>query len=189
MVRQFAVTAALIVTCGSAAAAEYLDKVESPVVEVQGASVHELAERARVCISQKVTYGSVVMTDDARVNPMYSLPGSQAGNTTTSDGGDVLRTVDLDAGLVIAQSRVPWSFMMIPHSIESTITFEAREGRFKITQTGIQIAQLSTGYATNTGFRPVLKQWGSHWEAIEKKLQDLAAGVSECVSTTPSADW
>lgn len=180
--------AGLAAAMSASAESKYLETVESPVTEVPGVSAKDLASRGRLCVLKHVTYGDVVLRDESRVTP-YSMPGSQAGNATSSTGGDVLQTVDIDAGLVVARSRVPMSSLMMRYSIESTITFEAREGRFKITQTGIQIAQLSTGYATNTGFRPVLKQWGSHWEAIEKKLQDLAAGVSECVSTTPSADW
>lgn len=172
----------------AAAESKYLESVESPVVQVPGVSAKDLAARGRLCILKDVTYGDVVLRDESRVAP-YSMPGSQAGNTTSSAGGDVLQSVDLDAGLVVARSRVPMSSMMMRYSVESTITFEAREGRFKITQSAIQMAMLETGYAANDGFRPVLVQWGSPHKKVTETLQALATKIGECVATSESADW
>ena len=172
----------------ASAESKYLESVESPVVEVPGVSVSDLASRGRLCILKHVTYGDVVLRDESRVTP-YSMPGSQAGNTTSASGGDVLQSVDLDAGLVVARSRVQMSSLMMRYSVESTITFEAREGRFKITQSAIRMAMLETGYAANNGFQPVLMQWGSPHKKVTETLQALATKIGECVAAPPSSDW
>lgn len=174
---------------GAVHAAEYLERVESQVIEVPGASVRDLTERARICVSQLVTYGDVVIRDSARVSHVSPVPGSVAGDTTAVAGGDVIRTVDLDTGLLVAQSRVPVTSMLMKYSVESTITFEAREGRFKITQTGIRAAQEYTGYAANTGYQPVGLWTGSPWKKVEAALQKLASKIGDCVATAENSDW
>jgi hypothetical protein len=168
---------------------QFLDRVESPVRSVDGASVRQLTEKARTCISQMVTYDAVVLRDSSRVSPMSAIPGDTSGDTTAVAGGDVLRTVDLDAGIIVAQSRIPWTRMMMNYVLESTITFEAKEGRFRITQTGIKQAMLSTGYMANTGFIPVRVQPGSPSAKIEAALQDHAAKIGDCVASADNSNW
>jgi hypothetical protein len=193
MRREIACTvAAALISSASIAEERFLDRIEAPVRTVEGASVRQLSERARTCISQLVTYDSVVLRDTSRVSIMSPVPADTSGDTTAVAGGDVLRTVDLDAGLIIAQSRTPYSRMMMKHILESTITFEAKDGRFRITQTGIKAAMQSTGYAANTGFSPVRIQPGSGHEKIGAALLALSEKIGDCVETSAgadSADW
>lgn len=177
-----------LLTCGAAFATEYLEKVESPVVEVPGVSAHDLAVRARLCVSQQVTNRAVVLRDESRSAPMAPVVTQGQGDTTAVAGGDVLRTVDLDAGLIIAQSRITIGSLMAA-VIESTITVEARDGRFKITQTGIQRAFVNSGLAPTTGFKPVIEQWGSGADKVKKALEDQSAKIGECVATAEGSDW
>ena len=181
--------AGLIIAAPAVADTQYLDRVETPVVTVEGASAHQLAERARLCIIQNVTNDSVVLKDNSRVNPMFSVATMSAGDTNAVQGGDVLQTVDLDAGLVVAHSRVQLTRMMMRHAVESTITFEAKDGRFRIAHSGIKAAMLSTGYASNNGFQPVIVQAGSGYQKIEDALQAVSAKIGECVVKTDNSNW
>lgn len=184
--------AAALISPAAVAEDKFLERIEAPVRTVDGASVRQLSERARTCVSQMVTFDSVVLRDNSRVSIMSSKPADTAGDTTAVAGGDVLRTVDLDAGLIVAQSRTPYSRMMMQHVLESTITFEAKEGRFRITQTGIRVAMQSTGYAANTGFMPVRIQPGSGHEKIAAALLALSEKIGDCVATSAGsndADW
>lgn len=188
MNRSIAFAAAALISPAVAADAKFLERVESPVQAVDGASARQLAELARTCISQVVTFDSAVLRDNARVSIMSPIPADTSGDTTAVAGGDVLRTVDLDAGLIVAQSRLPFTRMMMKHIAESTITFEAKDGRFRITQTGIRVAMQSTGYAANTGFSQVRIQPGSGSEKIEAELLALSAKIGDCVAAASSPD-
>lgn len=183
------VLSGLLVIADAVADPQYLDRVEAPVVTAEAVPARQLAERARLCITQNVTNDSVVLKDTSRVNPMFSVATMSAGDTNAVAGGDVLRTVDLDAGLIVAQSRIPFTHMMMKHSIESTITFEAKDGRFRITHSGIKAAQLSTGYASNNGFQPVLMQAVSGYKKIEVALQEVSTKISTCVVSADNSSW
>jgi hypothetical protein len=177
-----------LLTSGTGVAAEYLEKIESPVMEVPGVSSHDLAVRARLCVSQQVTNRAVVLRDESRSAPMAPVVTQGQGDTTAVAGGDVLRTVDLDAGLIIAQSRITIGSLM-PAVIESTITVEARDGRFKITQTGIQRAFVNSGIAPTAGFKPVFDQWGAGADKVKKALEEQSAKIGDCVASPTNADW
>ena len=169
---------------------KYLDRVETEPRAVAGASVHQLAERGRLCILQHVTNDAVALKDTSRVNPMASIGTMTAGDTTAVQGGDVLQTVDLDAGLIVAQSRtaIPGAIFN-RYFIQSTVTFEARAERFRLSHTGIKYAMQDTGYASNSGFTPVRIQTGSPYKKIEAALQVVSTKIADCVAAAPVADW
>lgn len=168
---------------------QFLERVEMEPRAVEGASVRQLAERGRVCLSQNVVNDAVVLKDTSRVNPMASVATMSAGDTSTVQGGGVLQTVDLDGGLLVAQSRTPMSVALFKYAVESTITLEAREGRFRITHTGIKLAMKDTGHASNDGFNPVRVQPGSPYKKVEAALQALSTKISDCVAAAPAANW
>jgi hypothetical protein len=191
MKRLMMVAAIAAVTVPAMAAEEkFLERVEMEPRAVDGASVRQLTERARLCITQNVTNDAVTLKDTSRVNPMASIGTMTAGDSKAIDGGQVIQSVDLDGGLIVAQSRTSIPFMVVnKYTIQSTITFEAREGRFRITHTGIKSATQDTGYASNSGFQPVRVQTGSPYKKIEAALQDVSTKISDCVATAPSSDW
>jgi len=190
MTRTGLAIAALLAT-HPAIASEFLERVEMEPRTVDGVTARELTERARVCITQTITNDAVALKDTSRVNPMASIGTMTSGDSKTLDGGQVLQTVDLDGGLITAQSRTSVPFMMFNrYNVQSTVTFEARDGRFRITHTGIKAAMQDSGYASNDGFQPVRIQTGSAFKKIEAALHAISAKVSDCVATAPgSADW
>ena len=64
-------------------------------------------------------------------------------------------------------------------------TFEAREGRFRITQTGIEMFNDMAG-----GWGGIGKWWGSPWKKAEATFVASADAVAGCVMAGPrKEDW
>ena len=68
--------------------------------------------------------------------------------------------------------------------IRSTFTFEAREGRFRITQTNLE-----RFYDTGSGWGPIGKWWGSSWKSAEKTFTSASVAVAACVMSDKKEDW
>jgi hypothetical protein len=146
--------------------AENLTEVESQVYETPG-TIPEITKRAKRCMLENVR------NDDVKI-----------GSTVNSDkerGGSAIADVDLEGGAIVSNNRVDYSRMMLAHTVKSTMTFMAKEGRFKIRHTNIESLQKNTGYMANTGFRPVVKQWGTGWEAANEALVGVTEKVAQCV--------
>ena len=166
--------------------AEYLEKVESDVFEASG-SKPELAKRGKFCISSTVRNEEVRISDStAGTGPLGSVGEGHSGGVT---GGDVFVDIDIEAGIITANNRVDYESKLLAHNVKSTMTFLAKDGRFKIQHTNIEQVQKNTGYMHNTGYMRVGKWWGSGWKDVEKALVDISSKVAECVISGPKEDW
>lgn len=128
-------------------AREYLTNVTSEVYQTAG-SPHDLAARANRCIAQHLTPGRV----DA----------------------PLIVNSDLDAGTVVARNAMEYG-SLVRWQIRSTFTFEARDGRFRISQTNIE------RFYDAKGWGPIGKWWGSEWKKAEEVFSASAAKVAACV--------
>jgi hypothetical protein len=138
-----------------AAAADYLTEVTSPVYQTPG-TPKEIATRAQTCIAQNLRPGAV-----------------NAPQIVSSD---------LDNGVIVAQSAL--SFGSFPEwQARSRFTFEARDGRFRISQTGIEMFNDMAG-----GWRPIGKWTGSPWKKAEAAFAASANAVAQCVIVGPKED-
>lgn len=140
-----------------AAAAEYLTEVTSQVYQTPGTS-RELATRAQTCIAQNLRPGTV-----------------NAPQIVSSD---------LDNGIIVAQSALEYGSLPA-WKARSRFTFEAREGRFRINQTGLeQFNEMAGGWAG------IGKWWGSPWKKAEAAFVASADAVARCVMAGPKQeDW
>lgn len=140
-----------------AAAAEYLTEVSSQVYQTAG-TPREIATRANTCIAQHLAPGTV----DAQL----------------------IISSDLDNGIIVARNAVKYG--SLPEwQIRSRFTFEAREGRFRIVQTGLERFNDMAG-----GWSPIGKWWGSQWKGAEKAYSASATAVAMCVMSGPKReDW
>lgn len=137
---------------GSAAptfAADYLTDVTSEVYQAAG-TPRELATKANVCISQHLAPGS---TDSQLI--LNSNP---------------------EGGVIVARSATQYSDSLIQWRMRSTFTFEARDGRFRITQTNLERFN-----ETNGSWGGIGKWWGSGWKKAEQALVQSADMVAKCV--------
>jgi hypothetical protein len=138
-----------------AAAADYLTEVSSQVYQTPG-TTREIAMRANTCIAQNLRAGTV-----------------NAPQIVSSD---------LESGVIVAQNAL--KFGSLPEwQIRSRFTFEAREGRFRISQTGIEMFNDMAG-----GWGGIGKWWGSPWKKAEAAFAASADAVARCVMSGPKRD-
>jgi hypothetical protein len=136
-----------------AAAAEYLTSVTSEVYQTTG-TAREIATRASTCISQHLSPG----TTDAQL----------------------MVSGDLDGGVIVARNALSYSDGLLQWRVRSTLTFEAREGRFRIEQTNLE--------RFNDAWGPIGKWTGSGWKKAEAAFTASARAVAQCVMTPPRRD-
>ena len=155
MLRHFYAVIALAALASPAAAAEYLTEVTSQVYQTPG-TPKELATRASTCIAQNLRPGTV--------------------------NAQQIVSSNLDNGIIVAQNAL--RFGALPEwQIRSRFTFEAREGRFRISQTGLEMFNDMAG-----GWGPIGKWWGSPWKKAEATFTASAAAVAQCVMSGPKRD-
>jgi hypothetical protein len=153
--------AVLAVTASPLAAAEYLTSVASEVYQTTG-SPKEIATRASTCISQNLAQGS--------------------------GEAPLIISSDLDGGVIVARNSIEYG--SLPRwKIRSRLTFEAREGRFRIEQTTLE--RFNTNSLTGVeAWGPIGKWAGSGWKKAEEKFAASATAVAQCVISGPKrSDW
>jgi hypothetical protein len=137
------------------AAADYLTEITSQVYQTSG-TPKEIATRAQTCIAQNLRPGTV-----------------NAPQIVNSD---------LENGVIVAQSAV--RFGSLPEwQARSRFTFEARDGRFRISQTGMEMFNDMAG-----GWQPIGKWTGSPWKKAEAAFTASAEAVAQCVIAGPKRD-
>lgn len=174
----------------TSSSADYLEEVESEVFETKG-TAQEIANRARTCIAQRVRNDEVRITDNASSSgPFPTSTLASPGHSDGIEGGDVLVHADLEGGIVTANNRVDYKSKLLAHNVKSTLTFMAKEGRFKIRHSNIEYVQKSTGSMRNSGYSRVGKWFGSGWKDAEAALTAVTSKVAACVQSGPVAeDW
>lgn len=141
-------TALAAVFATPALGADYLTEVKSEVYQTPG-TAKEIAARASTCVSQTLAPG-----------------------TTDSQ---LIISSDLEGGIIVARSALEYG--TLPRwQIRSRFTFEAREGRFRIEQTGLERFNDMAG-----GWGPIGKWAGSGWKKAEEVFASSADKVAQCV--------
>lgn len=160
MNRRLATPMLLAASIGCAAepacAAEYLTELTSEVYQT-GGTPREIATRASTCISQHLAPGT---TDSA-----------------------LIITSDLDGGIIVARNALKYPDGLMNWQVRSTFTFEAREGRFRITQTNLERFNTMAG-----GWGGIGKWTGSGWKKAEAAFAASSAAVAQCVTQGPKRD-
>jgi hypothetical protein len=140
----------------SAHAAEYLTTVTSEVYQTNGTQ-SEIARRGQSCIARNIH-----ATD-----------------------GQVILSSDRDAGVITAQNA--FEYGSLPRwQLRSTLTFEAKDGRFRIVHTNIE--RFNDAALGGAGWYGVGKWWGSDWKRVQKELTDRATAVAQCVMAPEKKD-
>lgn len=146
-----------LVIAASAGANEYLTDVTSEVYQTAG-SAHDVAVRGQRCIAEHLISGD----------------------------GPVILNSDLDNGTIVARNSTEYG--ALPRwRIRSTFTFEAKQGRFRITQTNLQ--RFIDGAIGGAAWYPVLKSWGSGWKGAEQAFAKSASAVAACVVAGDKENW
>ena len=133
----------------------------------------------------EVDYGHCTETIRVGAVASVSLTDLEAGEEAA---GDVILSVDEAAGTIVAASRVTYPGGITgDSSTRSTLTFLAKDGRFKIQHTNIETASANTGSLANPGYTRQGKWKFSQWEKADAALQALSSKLAECVKSAASA--
>lgn len=156
----------LVASAALAAAPEYLTEVVSPVHEAVG-TPSELARRAEGCMSQHVGQ---------------------------NEGGQVILSSSPETGVVVANNSLEYRDGLVPWRMRSRLTFEGRDGRFRLTHNAIERHNdqgLGAQLLKATPWGPVGKWRGSGWQKAQQALEAISERVAECVTTPTKArdDW
>jgi hypothetical protein len=170
----------------TALAAKTLDEIVSGPFDVAGTPA-EIATKGRNCMVKILKNDAVTVRDSSRSTVALGALLDK-GDSNSITGGDVITVFDASAGLVAANSRHAVPGMLSVEYLRSTVTLEAREGRFRIVQTNIARASSDTGALENSGFQPVYIQAMSGHKKVAASLEQLAAKVAACVQA-PAQNW
>jgi hypothetical protein len=143
-------------------AGEYLDHYETQVFEAQG-DHQAIAKRAVTCITQIVR------------------PGLINAPTITSS--------DLESGTIVANNGFSYSFGLlggVERTARSTMTFQAKDGRFRITHTNIE--QFASGQWGGNRWEPIFVAWGTGGKEARDALYQISSKVASCVTVAPAAN-
>ena len=156
--RAFLAMLILAASAAPASAEEVLTSIPGEVQQASG-SAKDIAGRAATCMSQFLSPGTV----DA----------------------DLFINKDTDGGIIVARSALEYEQRLISWNVRSVFTFEARDGRFRIEQTNLELF----GTYTNS-WGPIRKGFGSVWKGAAAAFSTSAEKVSKCVIAGPSSkEW
>jgi hypothetical protein len=157
-----AATAIAVASSPAHAAAKYLDSVESPVFQTSG-DHQAISKRALTCIAQIIKPGFI----DA----------------------PTVKSSDLDAGIIVANNGFDYSDNFSKTPVRTTLTFEARDGRFKITHSDIE-QFIDPKFGFSSGWMRVGAWAGSGSKRIEQRAQEISAKLADCVmNVNAKSNW
>jgi hypothetical protein len=155
-----------------AMSADLVEKVETEVFKANG-SATEIAAKGKACMAEL-------------------LKNDNIGNSTTQS----LFSYTGDDKLV-ATARFEYVYMLLRQSLQAKYIFEAKEGRFRITNTDIGYKQVKTNgllgwgasVESSTSHQPIAKVWGTGYEEAESQLLAMDNKIAECVMNEKKSNW
>lgn len=155
-----------------AMSADLVEKVETEVFKTNG-SASEITAKAKSCMAEM-------------------LKNDNIGNSTTQN----LFSYTGDDKLV-ATARFEYVYLLLRQSLQAKYIFEAKEGRFRITNTEIGYKQVKTNgllgwgasVESSTSHQPIAKVWGTGYEEAESQLLAMDNKIAECVMSEKKSNW
>lgn len=158
-----------------AGSGQFFETLESDPYQATGKKA-EITQRGQACMSRQLQNNAVIVSSTVASN--------------TVPGGQVIVSSDIPNGLIVANQRTTYTGRnLLQYTLQSTVTLEARDGRFKITHTNIGEAQMHAGYAPATGFRRIGTHMGFS-DVPRDLLAKLSSQIAGCVrDTAASSNW
>lgn len=157
------------------AAAPEPQSIQSEAIELAGTKA-EILSRAKTCVAKLVRF------DPIRVNTAGALElmagaASDAQRFTDIPGGPVIVDVNSDTGTLVANNRTSAKFAGVFY-IDSLLTIDARDGKFRITHTDIK----------TDARQPLGKMRGLTKPATEALINQNRA-LASCITTATADDF
>jgi len=151
-----------VVLVPAAANAENLDEVDSQVYTTTGTH-QEIMARAATCVAQLMKPGR---------------PGTP-----------LILSRDDAAGVMVIDNYTSFSARMITWALHTKMTFEAKDGRFRIIHTGIeQTADVMGQMSPHPNWVPVNKGFPNPWKHAQKAVEDTSTRLATCVTSPAKSD-
>lgn len=135
------------------------------------------------CVASTVRNDSVSLNDASG-----SFVGTYTGRYYSAEtnretgGGSVIQYVSPDETTVVAKGATGYVSAMIARSVRYTMMMqELKDGGREYKFSGIQQAQLSTGYMANSGYSPVHTMIGGGSEEVAESLKAVADELEICI--------
>lgn len=142
-------------------------------------TMKQLAQRAATCASKNLRFDAFQISDAGKT---AGLLGGGVGNQLIP-GGNIIVSQDIENGVIVANSRTPTTFFVLRLMIQSTVTIDTKDGKYRIRHTNVENAAGDSGSSANNGFRPVLTEAGSA-KQVTKALNALSKRLADCISST-----
>lgn len=132
--------------------AEYLEQVETGVYQATG-TAKEIFAKGKACV------GQIVQSEK-----------------------ELFVTENIEGGTFTVSPKVPYRAKAIAHVVKGSMTFFAKDGKFKMRYQNLEYAIADGGYGR------IGKWWRSGWKDAQKALLDLSDKVAECVKAEPKKE-
>ena len=154
------------------ALADVIEKVETEVFTTSGTAA-QITAKGKGCMAE-------------------ILKNDNIGNSTTQN----LFSYTGDDKLV-ATARFEYIYLLLRQSLQAKYIFEAKDGRFRITNTDIGYKQVKTSgtlgwgasVESSTSHQPIAKVWGTGYEEAESQLLGMDKKIAECVMNDKKSNW
>ena len=152
--------ATVLAVAALGSAPDYLTTVTSPVFDAPGRTAAQLAATANICMAQTLASGQ--------------------------EGGQLIVSSDPATGVVVSNNRMEYRDGLLMWQVRSRLTFEGRDGRFRLVHNGIERFNDQGGGWTGIG-----KWRGAGWQKAEAAYTAISERVASCVLSQGEAgdDW
>lgn len=170
--KRIALMTGLVALSLSAFGADLVEKVETEVFTTSGTAA-QITAKGKACMAE-------------------ILKNDNIGNSTTQN----LFSYTGDDKLV-ATARFEYIYLLLRQSLQAKYIFEAKDGRFRITNTDIGYKQVKTSgtlgwgasVESSTGHQPIAKVWGTGYEEAESQLLAMDKKIADCVMSEKKSNW
>ena len=160
----------------------------SPVYQTEG-SAEQIIQKAQGCVVRNVVNDEVATSGSSASGYFGAIAGQGHNVNSSVAGGSLIELSDPANGLLIANSRADFKFMMIGHSVRSRLTVEAKEGRFRFVHSNIESLQKNTGYMRNDGYSQIIQRKGTGWDKALEAVSGVEEKIVSCMTNSPSESW
>lgn len=168
---------------------ETLTEVNSEVYLTAG-TVMDISKKAKSCMGQILHNDEVRIADSSAGTGFLSFAEPGRGNHSSGiTGGQIIIDADLEGGMITANNRADYGSRFIQRNVKSTVVFQAKEGRFKIDHTNIEVLMKDTGGGHNKGYGPAFKIFATGWEDAEATLKNISDKLAACIKDAKINNW
>lgn len=160
----------------------------SQVYQLAG-SPEELVRRAQACVARYVSNDEVSTSGSSAAGFFGSIAGQGHNVNSAVAGGALIELTDPANGLLVANSRADYKFMLLAHSVRSKLSLEAKEGRFRFVHTNIESLQKNTGSMRNDGYSQIIQRRGTGWDKALEAVAAVETKIAGCMAESNADDW